>query len=368
MKHLIALYCFLFAGISMAQSTPTIYKEQINAFEQSFEARTSEKLKPYLSSNLVIDPIPKEQTALVLNQIFGQLPLLTALEIKESNHESVLLHYTFQNLGERESSLFFDEERKIKKIELFENLIKESRERRELQQGPNAVQPIKDELSEKFPSKKISIPTSNNYAVVGDLYDIGANNPIIILCHQAGYNKYEYADIAPKLNNMGFNCLAVDLSGGGTFAAHFNETSENRVASGQGSSRTLISNEIEATINYLAKKYTTEIIVWGSSYSASLAATTAANNDKVSAFIAFSALSPSLASVLPGIEKPFFMTASKAEGSDLKALLKDTTLGSNQILFIPSGAGAHGSKAIWNGAEDANEYWVAIRSFLNTIK
>ncbi len=44
----------------------------------------------------------------------------------------------------------------------------------------------------------------------GDLYLRDYTLPFIILCHQAGSNRSEFYDIAPRLLNLNYNCLAID--------------------------------------------------------------------------------------------------------------------------------------------------------------
>jgi hypothetical protein len=41
------------------------------------------------------------------------------------------------------------------------------------------------------------------------------SQPYILLSHQAGSNRAEYAPIAPRLVKPGFNCLAIDQRSGG---------------------------------------------------------------------------------------------------------------------------------------------------------
>ena len=63
----------------------------------------------------------------------------------------------------------------------------------------------------------IRFPSEDGLMVTADLY-IEKNEkdaPFIILYHQAGWSRGEYAQIAPRLNALGFNCLAVDLRSGG---------------------------------------------------------------------------------------------------------------------------------------------------------
>ena len=62
----------------------------------------------------------------------------------------------------------------------------------------------------------ITINSDDGINIIADTYIINENpkTPVIILYHQAGWSRGEYLEIAPKLNQLGFNCIAVDLRSG----------------------------------------------------------------------------------------------------------------------------------------------------------
>ena len=346
-----------------AQDNSNIYSEQIEAFRQCFENKNSETLAAHLSSDFILPTVPKEQTERALNQLFTQLPL-TSLSIEERTKGKASIAYNFQGLGERRSAIHFDENGKITQVELFDNLIKETAERRN-------AKPMPDDLSKTYQAEKVSFTTSDNRTVVGNLYDIDSEKPIILLLHQLRNNKYEYADIAPKLNHMGFNVLAIDLTGGAAFADHPNETVEKGTPISFSDREVLLARaeqEIVAAIDYLHKVYSSTIIIWGSSYTASMAIAVASTNEKVKGAISFSGLESRLSEILPKLNKPVFMTSSKDEANRVAELIGDIEDKKDLVHFIPKGDGRHGSSALWNGQADAEEYWIAIESFLSKIK
>ena len=61
----------------------------------------------------------------------------------------------------------------------------------------------------------IQFQSLDKILISAKLYEIDNTSPVIVLCHQAGYNKYEYSSIALALNKMGFNCIAIDQRSGG---------------------------------------------------------------------------------------------------------------------------------------------------------
>lgn len=173
---------------------------------------------------------------------------------------------------------------------------------------------------------------------------------------------------------MGYNCLALDLRSGGNFAGKPNATAERAADKGIKHQMVDAQADIRAAIDFLFKKYDQKVIVWGSSYSSSLALLEGVSNDKVEAIIAFSPgdyfgeAAPSLRRAFAKADKPFLVTSSKAEAPALTALIGAISLNDNQSQFTPKSDGFHGSKALWTGQKGAEEYWEAVVSFLRSIK
>ncbi|WP_394748484.1 alpha/beta hydrolase [Spongiimicrobium salis] len=351
------------------------YTKQFEAFKESVEAKNADALKSFISVDMAIPPmISKEQlNPTILERILSDVfQRMESVSFVESKPNEIVVFYDFkdEDTKDRQSSIMLDAEGKIKEIKIIEDLIRETREQR---QGKNAEQPIADALTKKYPPEKIEFTTADNRVVVGNLYHIGADRPAILLCHQAEYNKYEYADIAPKLNEMGFNALAVDLSGGGTFAAHHNETVAKGTDLGNAiENRRLIfervKQEMSTAFDYLDKRYNQNVIIWGSSFSANYAIAITARLDNAKAAISFSGLAKGLTSVLSTFEKPLFMTSSKEEVPRVTALMEGIPTKENIVHFIPESKGGHGSSVLWNGQPYQEEYWTALKAFLNTLK
>jgi len=71
----------------------------------------------------------------------------------------------------------------------------------------------------------ISFAASDRVRVFADFYSAGSKaKPLILLFHQAGSNRGEYATIAPMLVTLGFNALAIDQRSGGNAWMRTNET------------------------------------------------------------------------------------------------------------------------------------------------
>jgi dienelactone hydrolase len=372
-KKFVPLFLLMLTFVSPLSAQTSDYSKQVQALEKSFESKNLEALKDYISPELKFGPIPAQNTPAILTNIVNNFPKLLKLEIKESKPGEALVFYNFQGMGESESKILFDESGKITKIEHFEEIIMQQiRVQQALQ---NSVQqPNPGEFGEKYRSESIEFKSKDGLAVSGNLYEIDPDKPVILLLHQANYNKYEYADIAPKLNEMGYNVLSIDQRSGGSFAGKENETFKRATKRGDADiSFVDAEQDIEAAINYLNKKYDQKVTVWGSSYSSSLALFVAAENKAVNGVIAFSPgnyfgdAKPKLSSVFKQLDKPFLVTSSKEEATDLSKELEGVSLNANQSQFTPENDGFHGSRAVWEGQKGAEEYWEAVKDFLNSI-
>ncbi|NAS29555.1 hypothetical protein GTQ40_01090 [Flavobacteriaceae bacterium R38] len=347
------------------------YNKQFDAFQKAVQAKNSQALQPFISTEMSIPSLlTKEQLRPeLLEQIFADVfKRIDKVILKEYNANEIVVFYDFKDekTKDRSSSIILDPKGKIKEIKIIAELIKEEREKTA---SKDAEQPIADEFTKKYPAKKVEFKTPDDRVIVGNLYDIGINKPVILLGHQAGSNKYEYADIAPKLNEMGYNALAIDLSGGGKFAAHDNETlgRGTDVGNDRGLIQRRTGQEINVAVDYLFKKYNQKVIIWGSSLSANFAILVASRNENTKAVISFSGLASQLSRVIPQIKEPIFMTSSLEEVPRVNQLLKDNSK-ENVTHFIPKGEGDHGSRVLWNGQPYAEEYWVAVKAFLNKLK
>lgn len=218
-------------------------------------------------------------------------------------------------------------------------------------------------------------PSTDGLLVSATVYPIDDTSQAILLCHQARFNKFEYEGIAQELNKRGYNCVAIDQRSGGRIANVINETYFRAIEQNKGTTYIDAEKDIEAGIAFTSKLFNDQkIILWGSSYSSTLALYLAPDNPLVKAVVAFSPgdyLSEekgSLKEALSTFRKPFFITSSKEEILYTRELLSETRLGKRQMHHEPQGEGFHGSKALWQKQPGGLEYWNAIEAFLNIIK
>ena len=79
--------------------------------------------------------------------------------------------------------------------------------------------------------------------------------PIIVLFHQARWSRGEYLEIAPKLNMLGFNCMAVDLRSGGVVNRVKNESFNKAQQEMKPTTYVSAYIDIDAAISYAREYY-----------------------------------------------------------------------------------------------------------------
>ena len=221
--------------------------------------------------------------------------------------------------------------------------------------------------------EKITFEAPDGVTIHANEYKIDDTSPIILLCHQARFNKFEYDGIAEKLNAEGYNCIAMDQRSGGPIASAQNETNLSAKDQGAGVDYLDAIQDITAGVNFASDRYKQKVILWGSSYSSSLVLWEGMSNENVKSTVSFSPgdYFPEIGSLTDSLKnytKPFFITCSKAEIPGTEAILANVTFGTNQIHFKPTSDGHHGSRALWTNQDGGEEYWEAILSFLNSIE
>ena len=227
-------------------------------------------------------------------------------------------------------------------------------------------------------AEKVYFSSRDGIKITAEYYRIHPDTvPLIILFHQAGWSRGEYLEIAPRLNQLGFNCLAVDLRSGRTVNNIENETYIQAKKRMKETNYLAAEIDILSALDYALNIAGGKIIIWGSSYSASLALKVAAlNQDKVHAVMAFSPgeyfrsfgkPADYISSSVTNLNIATFITCANRERDKCEIIFNSIPSG-NKSFFVPENSGNHGSSALWNIHYDSKEYWVAIESFLEVIK
>ena len=227
----------------------------------------------------------------------------------------------------------------------------------------------------KLSPEKIEFSSGDGIRVTADLYMTAeADAPFIILFHQARYSRGEYLEIAPKLNAMGFNCMAVDQRSGDAVNGIINETHQAARQQNLGTEYWDALKDIEAAYVYVKHGLKPEnIILWGSSYSAALVFYMGSeHHDNLSGILAFSPAEyfkingKEIRTFAARVTAPVFVTSAKGEYPKWKPIYE--AVRSERFSYVPENEGKHGSKALWSDNPGNERYWEAVNSFLNTLK
>lgn len=233
------------------------------------------------------------------------------------------------------------------------------------------------ESSSKPRSEKVQFKSEDGVTVTADLYVTSSmSSPFILLCHQAGSSRGEYLEIAPKLTKSGFNCMAIDQRSGGSREGITNETNADAKKLGVPCNYEDSIKDIEASLKYIKDELKVEnSIIWGSSYSASLAFIAANKNpDFIKGVIAFSPgeyftfENKKIEDYAATIYVPVFISSTKGEEVRWNPIYEKIP-SEKKVGFLPEKAiGKHGSAALYKTTTGNEEYWAAINKFLDNFK
>ncbi|XLS27469.1 alpha/beta hydrolase [Flavobacteriaceae bacterium M23B6Z8] len=219
----------------------------------------------------------------------------------------------------------------------------------------------------------IEFASEDGLQVTADLYKAENSENFIVLFHQAGWSRGEYKEIAPWLVAMGYNCLAVDLRSGSEINGVKNLTNSRAVKKGLPTNYKDALPDIEAAVSYVKQKLeASNVILWGSSYSAALVLKYAGENPgKIQAVLSFApgeyfGKKDYISSSARSIKIPVFITSAREEAKNWRPIY-DAIESDKKVSFLPETKGNHGSRALWSEFEDHEAYRKEVRKFLKTI-
>jgi predicted alpha/beta hydrolase len=216
--------------------------------------------------------------------------------------------------------------------------------------------------------RKIEFPSKDGLVISADYYQSPASKGLLLLCHRSHCNRAEYRQTAPRLVSLGFSCLAIDLRSGMKVFGETNETSqrakEKKLPTGYLDARIDVEAGIEMAYQLNSQR---PILLFGSSYSASLALLCAIGHPWIEAVICFSPgeflKGISLQQQIKELDKPIFATAASSEIAETAMLFRQ--LDPRYLTFFkPTVKGFHGSKTLWNSITGNEQYWTALEGFL----
>ena len=221
--------------------------------------------------------------------------------------------------------------------------------------------------------QKITFEASDGLKITADLYIAQEEYPYIILFHQEGSSRGEYNETALKLTKLNYNCLAVDLRSGDNENFVSNETARRARQKGNPTRYLDASADVRAAINYAYSLNNNKVILFGSSFSASLCLLIGKDNPNVQAVLAFSpgeffGEDLRVENELATFDKPLFVTGTQSEYVYIAQMLQHLDQESYTFFQPSDSLGIHGSKALWDDNESKDEYWLALLLFFNALK
>jgi dienelactone hydrolase len=225
------------------------------------------------------------------------------------------------------------------------------------------------------PAPSIELIASDGVHVFARAYDAASPKaPVILLFHQAGSSRSEYATIAPRLVDLGFNVLAVDQRSGGDLYQPANETVLHLGRS--ESNYDAVLPDLEAALDWAKRAHpSSPVYVWGSSYSAALVFVLAAKHpNAIAAVLAFSPNEylgdkNAVHRAAAHVRVPVFID-SAADPKEIAAAksIFDAAPSKHKVLYAPR-AGVHGSSTLIpdrdpNGSE---QNWTQVTRFLRSL-
>jgi pimeloyl-ACP methyl ester carboxylesterase len=219
--------------------------------------------------------------------------------------------------------------------------------------------------------EKVKFPSEDGLEITADKYLVNEEYPYILLFHQAGSSRGEFRDIAEKILKLRYNCLAVDLRSGDNANFVNNETASRARGAGKSVNYLDARDDMVAAIDYAYDLNARDVILLGSSYSASLALLEGMTHPRVGAVIAFSpgeyfGNDLRLEDSLKTCSKPLFVAVTNREQPYVKQMLSAFSE-DDYTLFQPDTLGVHGARALWDDNPGKDEYWLALLMFINNL-
>ena len=222
--------------------------------------------------------------------------------------------------------------------------------------------------------EKIWLTAADGVQIRGDLYlldeETRGSAPTILLFHQAGSNRGEYASIAPRLNELGFNALAIDQRSGGNRWGYENETVEKL---GESTDYLDALPDLLAALEWAAEFDSTgKTLVWGSSYSSALVFLLAAEHDEVDAVLSFSpgeylgSGKDEVKTAARKVTQPVIVLTPEDERGRAQPVV-DAIAAEDKQFVVPDQAVHGSSMLVPDRNPGAAEVWVEVEKFLASL-
>jgi dienelactone hydrolase len=239
--------------------------------------------------------------------------------------------------------------------------------------APKVDQECKDSACAKASEavQPIQLTASDGVKVHGALYEAADPKALILLFHQAGSSKDEYATIAPRLRNAGYSALAIDQRSGSEMYG----TNETAKGLGREADYLEARPDLQAALDW-AHQRKLPIILWGSSYSSALIFPLAAGDPQ--GVVALLAFSPGeyfddkhmIRAAAAKLKVPVFIASTNAsdEVGEADPIMAALPKNAANVRFVPEHA-VHGSSMLIakRNPEGVEANWRAVMAFLGSI-
>jgi len=210
---------------------------------------------------------------------------------------------------------------------------------------------------------------ADGVTVHGAYYKAPTPKALILLFHQAGSSKDEYAGIAPRLVDAGYSAMAIDQRSGGTMFG-LNQTA---AALGHKADYLEARPDLEAAVRW-GEAQKLPVILWGSSYSAALVFLVAADHPELKAMLAFSPgeyldHKDMVKQAAAKVRVPVYVTsASDPEEIAVAQSILAASPATVKVQFVPK-AGVHASSTLLRARnpKGAAANWPPVLAFLRRV-
>lgn len=219
---------------------------------------------------------------------------------------------------------------------------------------------------------KIEFYSSDSLLLTADHYFSKKGNPYILFFHSENSSRGEFDNIATRFTKMHYNCLAVDLRTGNKYGYVKNESAER--ASRNSRDKRLISGEkdILAAIKFVQSLSKKNLILFGSSSSASLSLKIASEINNIDAVMA---LSPGeyfkpefvVQNLIPDFNIPIFIAGNKIEEPYLNDMFFELKEEYKSIVNPSENSEGRGTELLSQDNPASNEYWMAVLIFIKSL-
>lgn len=219
---------------------------------------------------------------------------------------------------------------------------------------------------------KIEFYSKDSLILTADHYFSDKEYPYILFFHSENSSRGEFESIAYRFTKMHYNCLAVDLRTGDKFGYVKNESVPRD--SGSFIDRRLKNGEqdILAAIEFAQTLTDKNLILFGSSSSASLSlkvATELTNIDAVMALSPGEYFKPdfSIQNMAPEFKIPIFIAGNKIEEPYLKDIFFELKDEYKSLVNPSENSVGRGAELLSEENPANNEYWMAVLIFIKTL-